>query len=71
MGRRRWSELSGTKKVLVIVGGAIQLGLQAWALWDIRRRPAERIKGSKRLWTAVSFVDYFGPLAYLAFGRKG
>jgi hypothetical protein len=40
------------------------------ALKDIHRRPAAEIKGGKRLWTAVAFVNTIGPIAYFAFGRK-
>ena len=40
------------------------------ALADLRRRPAEQINGSKRLCVAASFVNFAGPIAYFAFGRK-
>ena len=33
-------------------------------------RPADEIKGDRRLWTAVSFVNFVGPIAYFLFGRK-
>ena len=38
-------------------------------LIDIRRRPAADIRGSKRVWTALAFVNFIGPLAYFRFGR--
>ena len=46
------------------------MSLQIAALVDIRRRPAEQIKGRKAAWVAVSFINTFGPLAYFKFGRR-
>ncbi len=37
---------------------------------DIRRRPADQIRGSKRLWRALSATNMSWSLAYLLFGRK-
>jgi hypothetical protein len=37
--------------------------------FDLRRRPAAQINGSKRLWVAASFVNSLG-IAYFVFGRK-
>ena len=48
----------------------LQLVLLAAALIDIRRRPAEEINGSKRLWTMVVFINGIGPIAYFVSGRK-
>ena len=68
--KKRWSELSPGVRAGVVAAGAAQLSLLAAALIDLRRRPARRINGDKRVWTAVSFVNFIGPLAYFAFGRK-
>jgi hypothetical protein len=38
-----------------------------WA--DLSSRP-RRVDGDKRVWAAASFVSFFGPIAYFAFGRK-
>ena len=46
------------------------MALLAATLIDLKRRPAEQIKGSKRMWTALAFVNIIGPLAYFAFGRR-
>ncbi|MGW4370657.1 hypothetical protein ACWEKT_33950 [Nocardia takedensis] len=46
---------------------------KAVALADLRRRPAEQVKGSKRVWaTAITVVNSVGvlPLAYFALGRR-
>ena len=75
MGRRRnkkktWSDLSPVQRFLTLVAGAIQVGLLVAALADLRRRPAEQVRGSKAMWAALSFVNFFGPLAYFRFGRS-
>jgi hypothetical protein len=52
--------------------GIVQFALLAAALSDIHRRPAEEIRGSKWLWSAVAFANFMGigPIAYFLFGRK-
>jgi hypothetical protein len=37
---------------------------------DLRRRPARKVRGDKRLWAAASFVSWAGPIAYFTYGRK-
>jgi hypothetical protein len=66
----RWSELSSGQKRVVVLSGAVQLGLLAAALADIRQRPAEEIRGNKMLWAALAFVNYLGPIAYFLVGRR-
>jgi hypothetical protein len=66
----RWSELSSGQKRVVVLSGAVQLGLLAAALADIRRRPAEEIRGNKKLWAALACVNYVGPIAYFPAGRR-
>lgn len=34
------------------------------------RRPPELVNGSKRLWTAVVFVNHIGPILYFWKGRR-
>jgi len=48
----------------------VRLGLLVAALVDIYRRPATQIRGRKRLWVAVSFVNFVGPISYFLFGRR-
>ncbi len=69
--RKRWSELSPGQRAAIAGAGVVQLGLMLAALIDIRRRPARRIRGGKRVWIAASFVNFVGPIAYFAFGRRG
>jgi hypothetical protein len=68
--KRRWSDLSTAERSGVIAAASVQLGLTLAALADLRRRPAERVNGSKAVWAAVAFVNYIGPLAYFKFGRR-
>jgi hypothetical protein len=73
MARRskpRWSDLSAEQRAAVAAAAAVQMGLLAAALTDLRRRPSDQVNGSKAMWAAVSFVNFVGPLAYFAFGRR-
>ena len=68
--RRSWRDLTRQQLIGTVVLGAVQLALLGAALWDISRRPAARIRGSKGLWTALSFINFVGPIAYFAAGRR-
>jgi hypothetical protein len=70
MREKQWKDLTDAQKWGIVFLGALQLALLITALIDIRRRPADDINGSKRLWTAVVFVNFVGPIAYFLFGRK-
>ncbi len=37
---------------------------------DLRRRPEDQVRGSKRLWRVASAMNTVGSVAYLAVGRK-
>jgi hypothetical protein len=69
-GRRRLRDLSAPQRALLGVLVVLQLGLLGAALFDLGRRPARKVRGDKRLWVAAAFVNYVGPLAYFAYGRK-
>jgi hypothetical protein len=68
--KRSWSEFTLAQKAGVALGGAVQLGLLAAALADMRRRPQQEIRGSKRARAAAAFVNFVGPLCYFLFGRR-
>ena len=68
--KKKWSELSDRNRRLITVLGVIEGVLLVATLVDIRRRPADQIKGSKRMWTAIAFVNIIGPIAYFVFGRR-
>ena len=70
MSGKRWQDLSGGQRRLIVAGAIVQLSLLASALIDIWRRPREEIRGPKRLWVGVSFINFIGPLSYFVFGRR-
>lgn len=69
-GKQRWSDLSPGRRSGIVVAGVVQISLLVAALADLRRRPASEVNGDKRIWAAVSFVNFVGPIAYFAFGRR-
>jgi hypothetical protein len=73
MGRianQRWDDLSPRQRAMVAAAGTVQVALLGAALNDLRRRSSAEVNGSRAAWAAVSFVNFVGPLAYFAFGRK-
>jgi Phospholipase_D-nuclease N-terminal len=70
MAGKKWSELSNRQKTAVLVAGSVQVSLLLTALVNIYRRPAEEVRGSKWMWTAVSLINFVGPISYFAFGRR-
>jgi Phospholipase_D-nuclease N-terminal len=68
--KKRWSKLSTLSRRLILVPGVVEVSLLLAALIDIRRRPADQIRGSKRIWTALAFINIVGPVAYFALGRR-
>ena len=72
-GRRRWADLSGRQRKLIVVAAAAEAALKAAALADLRRRPASEIRGPKAAWAiGVVTINSFGlaPLAYFIYGRR-
>lgn len=73
MARRRWRDLSERSRRLIVVAGVLEGILKIAALVDLKRRPAEEIRGSKRAWaSAVVLVNSLGavPVAYFLLGRR-
>ncbi|ASN38361.1 PLDc N-terminal domain-containing protein [Paeniglutamicibacter terrestris] len=66
---KSWNELSVVARWRIAMLALAQLALQFVALRDLVKRPAADVRGSKSLWAAATFINFFGPLAYLAFGR--
>lgn len=67
---RTWDELSPATKGALGVVGIVEIVLLGAALIDLRRRPADQIRGPKRLWLGLVFIDVVGPLAYFFYGRR-
>ena len=73
MGRHGLREMSPALRTLVISLGAVDVGLRAWARWDLRKRPSDEVAGPKPAWAlALGTVSSAGavPLAYAVLGRR-
>jgi hypothetical protein len=68
--KKKWSELSPAARTAIVVGTAAEVALTAYCLRDLVRRPARGVRGPKPLWAATFVVQPFGPLLYLAAGRR-
>lgn len=68
--QRNWKELSGSQRARISIMSIAELIMSAWALLDLRRRPENEVRGSKKLWALLAFVQPVGPIAYLVWGRK-
>lgn len=63
-------ELSPIQKKALIVAATLEFTAKLLALRDIHRRPADAIRGSKRLWRMALVINFFGPAGYFMFGRR-
>jgi hypothetical protein len=73
MARKKWNELSPRTRRLVVAGASVEGALKIAALVDLARRPADRVRGSKKAWaTAIVLVNSMGavPVAYFLRGRR-
>ena len=68
--KRGWSDLSPREQTGVLVAGSVQLALAATAWADLARRPAELVNGPRLLWAAIIGLNFIGPIAYFACGRR-
>ena len=70
MRSRRWGELSDRQQMALLVMASVQLSLSATAWADLVTRPAALVNGRKGVWAAVIGVNFLGPIAYFARGRR-
>ncbi len=73
MARQRWNELTPRTRRILVVGGLVDSALRTAALVDLARRPADQVRGSKKLWAvALAVVSSLGvlPAAYFTLGRR-
>lgn len=68
--QKKWSDFTSGQQTAIQLGAFLQITLLVAALWDMWRRPVDEIRGDRRLWTVVSFLNFVGPIAYFLFGRK-
>jgi hypothetical protein len=70
MTKKRWSDLGPTQRRAIVIGGAVEIVLTGLVLRDLQRRPSAGVRGPKAAWVLGCVVQPFGPLTYLAFGRR-
>ena len=68
--KQKWGDLSKRKRQLIVVAGVAEAALKVAMLVDLKRRPAEQVRGSKWLWRPLAFVNLLGPVSYFAWGRR-
>ena len=68
--KRSWEDLTPRQRAAILAGGAVELVITTVALVDLARRPKRLVRGPKRWWLMGFAVQPFGPIAYLAFGRR-
>jgi len=61
---------SDKKRIALAVLVLAEVGLAALTWRDIRNRPAEEIRGSKRLWRIISTINPGNSIAYWLVGRR-
>jgi|1186.fasta_scaffold1039711_2 hypothetical protein len=69
---KRWSDLTTRQRTFLVVVAAVETVLKIVMLIDLRKRPAEQVRGPKGLWAATALLGTAGlaPLTYLVFGRR-
>jgi hypothetical protein len=70
MAEKRLRDLPAWQQRLIAAAATVQVSMLAAALIDIWRRPQDQIRGPKRLWAVVSFINFAGPASYFLFGRR-
>ncbi|HZA33163.1 MAG TPA: hypothetical protein VE462_16785 [Propionibacteriaceae bacterium] len=67
-----WRERTSGQRLRFILQAGVQLGLLVAALYDLRKRRADQVRGPKRIWALVCGVNYLGlgPIAYFLIGRR-
>jgi hypothetical protein len=48
----------------------LQLALLVAALWDLAHRKPEEVRGDRRMWAGIAFINWIGPIAYFCIGRR-
>jgi len=68
--KKTWDDLTGTQRAGMGLLGVVQLGLLVAVQIDLTRRTDEQVNGPKAVWRAVALINFVGPLAYFAVGRR-
>jgi len=70
MATKRWSDYTTAQRIALLTLMSTELVLTATAAVDLVRRPAQGLRGGRRLWWLLIFVQPVGPLLYLFWGRR-
>lgn len=62
--------LNDRQKKVLVVALAVHLVLVGLTWRDLRRRPDEAVRGSKRVWRLAASLNTTGTVAYWLFGRR-
>ena len=62
--------LSPRKRVGIWALVGVELGLNALTQRDLTRRPAAEVRGPKLIWRLIAMLNFIGPAAYFALGRR-
>lgn len=65
-----WSQLTKCQRSAIVAGAVVQVTLLTAAQIDIARRSAVDIRGPKVLWRILTLINFIGPIAYFAIGRR-
>ncbi|WP_434615677.1 hypothetical protein [Arthrobacter sp. A5] len=68
--RQNGKNTSGRKRLAKLALTAAQLGLQAAALADLKKRTSAQVNGPKAIWVACSFINFASPILYFVCGRR-
>ena len=69
--RKSWSQMTPRSRAGVVALSLVELLLTVVALRDLSTRDRAAVRGPKWIWSLVCLVQPVGPIAYLAFGRRG
>ena len=68
---KKWQDLTPRTQTALLVAASVELALASTPWADLAVRPAEHLRGSKRLWAALIGVSFVGPIAYAVCGVHG
>ncbi len=68
--QKKWAEMSPAARAAITVLAVLQVVLAGAAWADLARRAPEQVNGSKRAWAWGIAVNFAGPVAYFARGRR-
>ena len=68
--KKQWSDFSPRQQRAIILGAIAELIMTTIALRDLKRRPADQVRGWKFAWVLGFSVQPLGPILYFLVGRR-